>query len=50
MGVWLMTLHWALVPQEPGQGSVHFSRIQARLLAHSELMLHSGLQLGGLPI
>lgn len=39
----------AKVPQEPGQGSTHFSRIQARLLVHSELIKHSGRQLGGDP-
>ena len=48
-GVWLMTLHWALAPHEPGQGSRHLSCMQARLLAHSALMVHSGLQLGGAP-
>lgn len=50
IGVWLMTLHWAPIPQDPGQGSTHFSLIQAKLLGHSELILHSGLQFGGLPI
>ena len=49
-GVWLMTVHWAPAPQDPGHGSTHFSRIHALLLAHSELITHSGLQLGGLPI
>jgi hypothetical protein len=49
IGVWLMTLHLAPAPHDPGQGSLHFSRIQAKLLGHSELMVHSGLQLGGLP-
>lgn len=38
------------MPQDPGQGSLHFSRMQAKLLAHSELIVHSGLQFGGLPI
>lgn len=50
MGVWLMTLHCAPAPQDPGHGSRHFSLRQAKLLAHSELMTHSGRQLGGLPI
>ena len=45
-----MTLHWAPVPQEPGQGSRHFSRMQAKLLGQSGLMVHSGLQFGGVPI
>lgn len=50
IGVWLITIHDALIPQDPGQGSMHFSRIQALLLIHSEFILHSGLQFGGLPI
>lgn len=45
-----MTLHCAPVPQEPGQGSLHFCLIQALLLEHSGLIEHSGLQFGGLPI
>ena len=49
MGVWLITLHCAPDPHDPGHGSLHFSRIQARLLGHSGLMVHSGLQFGGLP-
>jgi hypothetical protein len=48
--MWLKTLHWAFWPQEPGQGSLHFSLMQAWLLAHSELTTHSGLQLGGEPM
>lgn len=39
----------APVPQEPGQGSTHFSRMQALLLGHSELITHSGRQFGGDP-
>lgn len=50
IGVWFKTLHSALIPQDPGHGSVHFSLIQAKELGHSELMLHSGLQLGGVPM
>lgn len=50
IGVWLITLHCAPIPQDPGQGSRHFSLIQAVMLEHSELILHSGLQLGGLPM
>jgi hypothetical protein len=49
-GVWLTTLHCAPAPQDPGHGSRHFSLRQAKLLVHSELMTHSGLQLGGLPM
>lgn len=50
IGVWLITLHKAFTPQDPGQGSLHFSLIQAKLLGHSELTVHSGLQFGGLPL
>lgn len=50
MGIWLITLHKAATPHEPGQGSRHFSFMHAKLLGHSELMVHSGLQFGGLPI
>jgi len=50
MGVWLTTLHSALSPQAFGQGSLHFWLIQAKWLEHSELLMHSGLQYGGLPI
>jgi hypothetical protein len=45
-----MTLQRALSPQEPGQGSRHFSLMHAWLLGHSELIEHSGRQLGGAPI
>lgn len=45
-----MTLQRAPTPQDPGQGSVHFWLMQALLLGHSALMLHSGRQLGGDPI
>lgn len=49
-GIWFMTLQCASRPQDPGQGSMHFSRIHALFLIHSELMVHSGLQLGGAPM
>lgn len=49
MGVWLITEHMAFTPQEPGQGSMHFSRIQAKLLGHSVLIVHSGRHCGGKP-
>lgn len=44
-----MTWHLADTPQEPGHGSLHFSRMHAWLLGHSELIVHSGRQFGGLP-
>lgn len=50
IGVWLITLHCAPTPHDPGHGSLHFSLMQAKLLGHSEFTIHSGLQLGGLPI
>lgn len=50
IGVWLITLHMALNPHDPGQGSMHFSRIHALLLIHSELIEHSCLQFGGAPM
>lgn len=43
-------MHCALIPQEPGHGSRHFSRIQALLLEHSEFIEHSGRQFGGDPV
>lgn len=49
MGLWLITWHWALTPQAPTQGSIHFWLEQARSRVHSELWVHSGLQEGGLP-
>lgn len=49
-GVWLTTRHSALIPQVPGQGSLHLLLMQARLEAHSLLDTHSGLQFGGDPI
>lgn len=50
IGLWLITLHVALIPQVPGQGSAHFCFMQAWLRGHSELLTHSGLHPGGLPI
>lgn len=47
--MWLITEHWALRPQEPGHGSMQRLLTQARLLAHSEFVVHSGRQLGGAP-
>jgi len=42
-------VHTAWNPQEPWQGLVHLLRTQAKLVGQSELMTHSGLQLGGAP-
>ena len=50
IGVWLIILHSALAPQEPGQGSRHFWFMHAKLVGHSLLLMHSGLQYGGEPI
>lgn len=44
-----MTLQIAEKPQEPGQGSRHFSFMHAKCGEHSELIEHSGRQLGGAP-
>lgn len=45
-----MTLQVADMPHDPGQGSLHFSLIHAKLLKQSEFIEHSGLQFGGVPI
>lgn len=50
IGEWLTTLHSAFNPHAPGHGSLHFWLIQAKWLEHSEFVIHSGLQFGGLPI
>lgn len=50
IGVWLTTKQSVLLPQEPIQGSLHFWLIQANWLEHSPLLMHSGLQFGGVPI
>lgn len=44
MGTWLNTLHKAFSPQTPVQGSTHLFRTQARVVGHSLLRTHSGLQ------
>jgi len=44
LGTWLRTLHTALIPQVPGQGSLHFWLMQALFDGHSLLRTHSGLQ------
>jgi hypothetical protein len=50
IGLWLTTWHLALMPQVPGHGSIHFWLTQAWFNEHSELVTHSGLQVGGLPM
>ena len=44
VGTWFRTLHCALIPQVPGQGSTHLFRWQALLDGQSELTTHSGRQ------
>jgi hypothetical protein len=48
-GEWLTTTQVVCTPQDPGQGSRHLSLMQARLLGHSALMVHSGRQFGERP-
>lgn len=48
-GECLTTLQTELNPQEPGQGSLHFSFTHAKLAGHSAFKIHSGRQFGGLP-
>ena len=43
-GMWFITLHWALIPHVPGQGSTHLFLWHALLEGQSELTTHSGLQ------
>lgn len=50
IGVWLIVLHSVFLPHDPGQGSWHFWLMQACWTGHSELLTHSGLQFGGIPI
>lgn len=45
----MITVHCALIPQDPGHGSIHLSFWQAKLLEHAALIVHSGLQFGGEP-
>lgn len=49
-GVWFNTIQLAPDPHDPGQGSLHFSLIQAKLLKQSEFIIHSGRQFGGDPV
>lgn len=48
-GECLTTSQRALKPHEPGQGSLHFSLMQAKLAGHSALRVHSGRQFGARP-
>lgn len=48
-GWWLTTMHCALKPQDPAQGSRHLFCTQASLVGQSAWMIHSGRQLGGAP-
>lgn len=50
IGLWFTTSHLAAIPHVPGQGSIHFWLTHASFKGHSELVTHSGLQVGGLPI
>lgn len=50
IGVWLITLHTALAPHDPMQGSLHLRLIHAKFWEHSLLLTHSNLQFGGRPI
>lgn len=49
-GKWLITWHLAPTPQVPAQGSLHFWFEHASFKLQSELTVHSGRQVGGLPI
>lgn len=48
-GLWLITLHVALIPHAPMHGSMHFCFMQAWFCKHSAFTTHSGLQAGGMP-
>ena len=50
IGLWLITWHLADIPQVPGQGSLHFWLLHAWFCEQSALIVHSGWQVGGLPI
>lgn len=49
-GLCLITVQSELMPQDPSQGFEHLSFIHARLLGQSADCIHSGRQLGDLPI
>lgn len=46
----MITSHLALIPQIPGQGSIHLRSLHARFVEQSELTVHSGRQAGGVPM
>jgi hypothetical protein len=50
MGLWLMALHSAFSPHWSLHGLTHFWFSQALSCGQSELISHSGLQLGGDPL
>ena len=50
IGIWFLTLHFALYPHNPGQGSMHFWFLHALSSGQSLLIWHSGRQFGGEPI
>lgn len=50
IGLWFTTWQFALTPQVPGHGSIHFWLAQAWLREHSLLTIHSGWQKGGDPL
>ena len=45
-GLWWITIHCALIPHDPGQGSRQCWLIQDRSKGQSELVRHSGLHNG----
>ena len=49
IGLWFTTSHLALIPHTPTQGLTHRWFIHARDCWQSELLTHSGRQLGGAP-
>ena len=42
VAIWLITLHCALTPHKPGQGSTQCRFLQARVDGQSALIVHSG--------
>lgn len=49
IGLWFITWQRALRPHVPGHGFLHFCFIHASCWGQSELIIHSGLHVGGLP-
>lgn len=50
MGLCFTTSHFAVTPQDPSHGLIHFWLLHARFSGQSELMTHSGRHSGGLPL